>query len=203
VKLAGIVLAAGMGTRMGTSLCSAKQLLPLGGLPILAHVIQNGLSANLDPLILVLGHQAQKIMGAVDVSRVRVVVNSFYRTGMAGSVRAGLRAVPPFCDGAMFLLGDQPLVDKAVLLKLIKAFTGSNIVIPSFGGRQGNPVIFGAGFFPQLQHLKGDRGGRVLFDAYPDHIRQVPVETDSVCFDLDTPEDYERLGQQGESVDGN
>ncbi|MBA3008957.1 MAG: nucleotidyltransferase family protein [Proteobacteria bacterium] len=203
MKLAGIILAAGMGTRMGTDLCRAKQLLPLGGRAVLAHVVENALAAGLDPIILVLGHQAQEIMAAMDVSQVRVVVNPLYRTGMAGSVRAGLGAVPSFCDGAMFLLGDQPLVDKAVLLKLIKAFTGSNIVIPAFEGRQGNPVIFGAGFFSQLQQLKGDRGGRVLFDAYPDHIRQVPVETDSVCFDLDTPEDYERLGQQGESVDGN
>jgi molybdenum cofactor cytidylyltransferase len=194
MSLAGIILAAGMGTRMGTGLCP-KQLLPLGGRPVLARVIENGLAAGLDPLILVLGHQAQSVMAAVDVSRVIVVVNPLYKTGMAGSIRVGIGAVGP-CDGAMFLLGDQPLVDRPVLLKLIQTFSGSGIVMPTFQGRQGNPVIFGAEFFSQLQQLKGDRGGRVLFDAHAEQITRVPVETDGVCFDLDTPEDYSWLCQQ-------
>ena len=202
MSLAGIILAAGMGTRMGTGLCSAKQLLPLGGRPVLARVIENGLAAGLDPLILVLGHQAQpiiaEVMAGVDVSRVIVVVNPLYKTGMASSIRVGLGAVGP-CDGAMFLLGDQPLVDSAILLKLIQAFSGSGIVMPTFQGRQGNPVIFGAEFFSQLQQLKGDRGGRVLFEAHGEKITRVPVETDGVCFDLDTPEDYSWLCQQKES----
>ena len=94
MSLAGIILAAGMGTRMGTGLCSAKQLLPLGGRPVLARVIENGLAAGLDPLILVLGHQAQpiiaEVMAGVDVSRVIVVVNPLYKTGMASSIRVGL-----------------------------------------------------------------------------------------------------------------
>ena len=198
MSLAGIILAAGMGTRMGTGLCP-KQLLPLEGRPVLARVIENGLAAGLDPLILVLGHQAQpiiaEVMAGVDVSRVIVVVNPLYKTGMASSIRVGLGAVGP-CDGAMFLLGDQPLVDSAILLKLIQAFSGSGIVMPTFQGRQGNPVIFGAEFFSQLQQLKGDRGGRVLFEAHGEKITRVPVETDGVCFDLDTPEDYSWLCQQ-------
>lgn len=202
MTLAGIILAAGLGTRMGTGLCPAKQLLPLRGRPVLAHVIQNGLAAQLDPLILVLGHQAQQIMAGIDVSRTRVVVNPLYRTGMAGSIRVGIGAVGPDCDGAIFLLGDQPLVDRSVLLKLIQAFSGSGIVMPTFDGRQGNPVIFGAEFFSQLEQLKGDTGGRVLFEAHAELITRVPVETDGVCFDLDTPEDYHWLCQQKEIPDG-
>jgi molybdenum cofactor cytidylyltransferase len=211
MRLAGILLAAGMGTRMGKGMGQKiqgpKQLLPLSGRPVLGQVIQNGLAAGLDPLVLVLGHEARNIREAVDVSRVHVVENPLYKTGMASSIRAGLGAVAtrcagPGCDGAMFLLGDQPLVDTGVLLRLIRAFTGQGIVIPTFQGRQGNPVIFSAGFFPQLQQLKGDVGGRVLFDAYPEAICRVPVETNGVCFDLDTPEDYHWLCQQEERLDG-
>jgi len=216
MRLAGILLAAGMGTRMGKGMGQKiqgpKQLLSLEGCPVLGYVIRNGLAAGLDPLILVLGHEAPNIREAVDVSRVHVVVNPGYKTGMASSIRAGLGAVAtccdgpgcdgPGCDGAMFLLGDQPLVDTGVLLQLIRAFTGKGIVIPTFQGKQGNPVIFAAGFFPQLQQLKGDVGGRVLFDAYPEAICRVPVETNGVCFDLDTPEDYHWLCQQEGGVDG-
>ena len=189
MKIAGIILAAGMGTRMGTKLCP-KQLLPLGERPVLAQVIQNGLAAKLDPLILVLGHKARSIMAGVDVSQTLVVVNPRYKTGMASSIGVGLGALPPDCDGAMFLLGDQPLVGTAVLLSLIDAFAPDRIVIPTFQGRQGNPVLFGACFFPQLAQLTGDVGGRVLFDDHPEKIIRVPVETHGVCFDLDTPEDY-------------
>jgi len=213
-RIAGVILAAGMGTRMG----STKQLLSLGGRPILECVIQNGLAADLDPLILVLGHEANKIMGVIVESRTRVVMNSRYKSGMSSSIRAGLAAVGPQCDGVMFLLGDQPLVGSPILKTLIQAFTiqgntdqahtdqmqndqshkNRAIVIPSFQGRQGNPVIFGRHFFSKLDRLTGDIGGRALFKSHPENIIQVPVNTDAVCFDLDTPEDYERLCQREE-----
>jgi len=209
IKLAGIILAAGMGTRMGAT----KQLLPLGGRPVLEKVIQNGLAAHLDPLILVLGHEANKIMDRLFLSRARVVINSKYKTGMSSSIKAGLAAIGPLCDGAMFLLGDQPQVPTAILKALIQSYTNQahtkrphtdrphtnqTIVIPTFRGRQGNPVIFGRHFFPELNQLTGDIGGRVLFKAHPEKIIQVPVETNAICFDLDTPEDYATLCQQEE-----
>ncbi len=203
-RVAGIILAAGMGTRMG----SLKQLLPLGGQTVLEKVIQNGLAAGLTPLILVLGHGADKIMGTISLPQARVVINSSYKSGMSSSIRAGLAAVGPHCDGAMFLLGDQPLVASNLLKTLIQSFTnqtyasqphtnrtntGQAIVIPTFQGKQGNPVIFGRHFFPELDRLTGDIGGRVLFKAHPEKIIRLPVKTQAVCFDLDTPEDYERL----------
>lgn len=198
-RIAGIILAAGMGTRMGAT----KQLLPFKGQTILEAVIQKGLAADLDPLILVLGHGANKIMDTISLSQVRVVINPRYKSGMGSSIRAGLAAVGPRCDGAMFLLGDQPLVASAILKELIQAFTNQlptnqfhtdqAIVIPTFKGKQGNPVIFGRHFFPELDRLTGDMGGRVLFKTHPDKIIRLPVETHAVCFDLDTPEAYERL----------
>ncbi len=194
-KMAGIILAAGMGTRMGTQ-GSIKQLLPLGGRPVLERVIQKGLAAGLTPLILVLGHQANAILHKVIVSQARVVINSRYKSGVSSSIRAGLAAVGPRCEGAMFLLGDQPLVDDATFKKLITAASCQKIVIPTFKGKKGNPVIFGRHFFPELNRLTGDIGGRVLFRAHPGKTVEVPVETNAICFDLDTPKDYERLCQQ-------
>ena len=136
-------------------------------------------------------------------TQARVVINSRYKSGMSSSIRAGLAAVGPHCDGAMFLLGDQPLVTGTVLNALIKSYTkhacanhiGQAIVIPTFQGKQGNPVIFGRHFFPELDRLTGGIGGRVLFKTRPEKIIHVPVETRAVCLDLDTPEDYERLCQ--------
>ncbi len=198
-KVAGIILAAGMGTRMGAT----KQLLPLGGQTVLEKVIQNGLAAGLTPLILVLGHGANRIMDTISLSQARVVINSRYKSGMSSSIRAGLAAVGPHCDGAMFLLGDQPLVTSAILKALIQSFTKQTdasqaIVIPTFRGKQGNPVIFGRHFFPELDRLTGDIGGRILFKAHPEKIIRLPLETGAVCFDLDTPEDYERLCRKEE-----
>jgi len=197
VKLAGIILAAGMGTRMGAT----KQLLPLGGRPVLEKVVESGLAVDLTPLVLVLGHGADKILDRVDVSLARVVVNPGYRNGMSSSIKTGLAAIESQCDGAMFLLGDQPLVTSSILKTLIQFYTtlankNQAIVIPTFQGKQGNPVIFGSHFFPELNRLTGDVGGRSLFKSHKKKIIHLPVETNAICFDLDTPEDYKRLCQK-------
>ena len=95
VKMAGIILAAGMGTRMGAT----KQLLALRGRPVLEKVIKNGLAAHLDPLILVLGHEANKIMDTLFLSRTRVVINPGYKTGMSSSIKEGPSLVYFRCFG--------------------------------------------------------------------------------------------------------
>jgi molybdenum cofactor cytidylyltransferase len=96
----------------------------------------------------------------------------------------------------MFLLGDQPLVDGPVLKKLIRAATRKSIVIPTFKGKQGNPVTFGRDFFPELDRLTNDIGGRALFRNHAEKIIPVPVETRAILMDLDTPEDYHWLCRQ-------
>ncbi len=194
-KVAGIILAAGLGKRMG----DLKQLLPFHGKPILAHTIELGRAAGLSPLILVLGHGVEKIQKSIDATAVDIVVNEHYTDGMASSIVEGLNRLAVSrhaeVDGALFLLGDQPLVSEPVIQSICKT-VGQNpdkIIIPTFKGNRGNPVYFGRNFFPELKLLSGDIGGRKLFQRFPESILEVDVDTDAVLTDIDTPEEYNSL----------
>ena len=115
--------------------------------------------------------------------------------GQSTSLVKGLEHVPPDCDGAMFLLGDQPLVKPDIINTLIRAFETSKalIVLPCFHGRRGNPVIISRSLFHRLTSLSADTGARVLFDEFKTAILKVPVEDDSVLVDVDTLADYHHL----------
>lgn len=204
-RVAGIILAAGTGSRMGRT----KQLLPFRGKPILTHVLSNSLASDLNPLVLVLGFQAESIIRTLDTGPAELCINKDYKQGMAASIRAGLNALKlnqiksgpmessqipslPF-DAALFILGDQPLVSPRVLQKITRAWQPGKIVVPRFKGRPGNPVLFDRKFFPDLSALKGDVGGRALFERYSEDVVPLDVESEGICLDVDTPKDYEQL----------
>lgn len=192
-RVAGIVLAAGCSSRMGRS----KQLLFFQGKPLLAHVVSNALASDLDPVVVVLGHGASTIQKNVDLALARVVVNSDYASGQSSSLKKGLACVADCCDGAMFLLGDQPLVGHETINLLIQAFQNTlpPIVIPFYKGRRGNPVIIHGDLFSRINALVGDAGARVLFNRYADTLVAVEIEDAGVIFDVDTWDDFQRLKQ--------
>ena len=195
-RIAGIILAAGTGTRMG----KLKQLLPFRGKPILACPLDQGSAAGLSPVILVLGHEAETVKKSIGKTKADILVNPDYAGGMASSVVAGVRRLDahPQVKGALFLLGDQPLVSRAVIRDIIKTAEKhpDRIIIPVFQGKRGNPVYFGRCFFDDLKTLSGDTGGRSLFRQFPEAVLEVPVETDAILTDIDTPEDYNALCQK-------
>ena len=175
-----------------------KQLLMLQGEPILAHVLEHARNARLDPLIVVLGYGARKVRAQIDFASDTVVVAKDFTLGQSASLKAGLSRVPPHCDGALFLLGDQPLIPSAVMDSLVDGFyrLGKDIIIPTCQGRRGNPVLIGRSLFPQLAALSGDTGARVLFQRYPESIAEIEVKDRRVCIDIDTLEDYRKLKEQ-------
>lgn len=190
-QITGVILAAGSASRMGTT----KQLLPFGRTTLLGQVVKNAGQSALHDIIVVLGHDAEKIQQTIDLSSTAIVMNPDYAKGQSTSLIKGLEHVKPACDGAMFLLGDQPLVTSHVINTLIRAFETSDalIVLPCFHGKRGNPVIISKALFHRLASLSADTGARVLFDEYKTSILKVPFEDDAVLVDIDTLNDYEQL----------
>jgi molybdenum cofactor cytidylyltransferase len=190
-KIAGVLLAAGTASRLGKT----KQLLPFRGSTLLGRVMENAATSDLDELIVVLGHEADRIMQSLDFSRVKTVINPDYAKGQGASLAKGLEAVSPSCAGALFLLADQPLVTPDMINRLIKAFqaSGAPLVIPFYRGSRGNPVLVARSLFPRLLSLSADTGARVLFDEYQASILKVAFDTDAVLVDVDTARDYEAL----------
>jgi len=187
----GIILAAGRSLRMGEN----KLLLPFGGKPILQHVIDAALLSSLSPLVLVLGSDSDTIRSQVESGTAFVVENHDFSCGYGSSLQVGLRALSVSCAGAMFLLGDQPLVTVATIEKLILAFQKEpeRWVAPSWNGQRGNPVITPASWFDRIFALKGDTGPREHLKDPSARLKLVDVEDIGVVFDIDSPEDYERL----------
>ena len=191
VRITGIVLAAGMASRMG----QVKQLLPFRGKTILDVVLRNAVASRLHSTILVLGHAAALIEQKVGLEGVTTVINRQYRDGQSTSLQAGLAAVSKDTDAAMFLLGDQPLVTTALIDRIIDAYEQSRspLTIPFFDGKRGNPVIVDRCLFDEIKQLSGDSGARTLFRSHADQIRKVPIADSAIHFDIDTWQDYRRL----------
>ena len=192
-KVAGIILAAGEGTRMGRT----KQSLPFRGKTILECVVESALASGLHRVVAVLGHQADLLEPLLEKSGVEVVVNPLYRQGQSSSLKSGLYALTVESEAALFLLGDQPLVTPALIDRILAAYRASPspIVLPLFEGRRGNPVLFSRETFPRIEALGEDCGARPLFQEYAARLLSVPVDDPAIHFDIDTQEDYQRLLQ--------
>jgi molybdenum cofactor cytidylyltransferase len=193
-RISAIILAAGMSRRMG----QAKQLLPLGGSTVLAQTIQNVRSVAVDEVVLVLGFSAEAICGQLPqplLEGFKVLVNQAYEQGMASSLRQGLSALDVHSDAALIILGDQPFVLPRTLDLIVKEYrrSGAHIVIPSYQGVRGNPVLLDRSIFSEAMALEGDAGCRAIFSKHLGEIVNVEVEDEGVLLDIDDEDDYQRL----------
>jgi molybdenum cofactor cytidylyltransferase len=201
--VSGIILAAGMSTRMGRP----KQLLPLGGEPLLQRVIDAAAASRLDEVIVVLGHAAGGIEQALRLPpKARTVRNERYAEGMSTSVVAGLRAADARADAAALLLGDQPAMTAALIDAVIDAYAAGRepIVRPSHaaagGGHvPGHPVVIARRLWPEAEALRGDDGLRAIIAARPQELREMEIAAPPPA-DIDTREEYEQaLGEEGDA----
>lgn len=189
--VSALLLAAGESQRMG----HLKQLLPLGGSTLIEVALENLLRSRLQEVIVVLGFGAEEIRPRVEAKGVRVAVNPRYKEGMASSLRVGLDALDPRAEGILVALADQPFIPPEVIDRLIEAFQGTSkgIVVPTFQGRRGHPVIFHRRYMEELRSLSGDQGGRELLHRNPEDLLEVEVDCPGVITDIDTLEDYWRF----------
>ena len=190
-SIPGIILAAGKSKRMGQN----KLLLDFHNKPILQHVIDAAKQSSLSPLILVLGTNSEHVKSRIDSGDVDIVENPDLTLGYSSSLHVGLNALKKPCTGAMFILGDQPLVTIETIEKLIAAFQKEpeRWVAPSWNGRRGNPVITPASWFDRIFALTGDTGPREHLKDPDARLKLVDVDDRGVVFDIDNPEDYEQL----------
>ncbi len=186
--IAAVVLAAGRSTRMGAV---NKMLAEIGGKPLVRIATEQALSSRAKPVIVVTGHERDKVEQALNGLNVRFVHNPDFADGLAGSVKTGIAAVPAESDGAIVCLGDMPQVDSTLIDRLIASFDperGALVVVPSIDGRRGNPVVWSRRFFNDLMAITGDIGARHLIGQYAEAVVEVPVTGEAALTDVDTPE---------------
>ncbi|MCK9917897.1 molybdopterin-binding/glycosyltransferase family 2 protein [Microbacteriaceae bacterium K1510] len=189
-RIAAVVLAAGRSTRMGPV---NKLTAEIGGKPLVRIAAEHALASHASPVIVVTGHEREKVETALAGLPVRTVYNPDYAEGLGSSLKAGIGAVPKDADGAIVCLGDMPQVDARLIDQLVDAFDperGALVVVPSIGGLRGNPVLWSRRFFPALMGISGDIGARNLIASYAEAVVEVPVTGAAALTDVDTPESF-------------
>ncbi|MEA2263931.1 MAG: molybdenum cofactor cytidylyltransferase [Acidobacteriaceae bacterium] len=199
-RVGAIILAAGRSTRMG----EAKPLLRLGESTVLGQTLENVRGAGVDEIVLVLGFSAETVRQQLPTSGIgglKIVVNQAYMQGMASSLRAGLSAVGPRIDAVLIVLADQPFIRPETLDRIVDRYRQSHaqIVIPSYKGFRGNPVLLDRSLFPEVMALDGDIGCRAIFGSHLEGIVKAEVEDVGILLDIDTKDDYVRLQGFGQS----
>jgi molybdenum cofactor cytidylyltransferase len=187
-NVAAIVLAAGRATRMGGP---NKLLAEINRKTLVRSVVEQALASKASSVIVVTGHQDQEVRRALDGLAVTFTHNPRFASGLASSVKTGIAAVPADADAAVVCLGDMPLIDAALIDRLIDAFAPertSLIAMPVSEGRRGNPVLWSRRFFAELMALEGDIGARHLIERHGEAVAEVAVEGPGAFLDIDTPE---------------
>ena len=189
LRVDAVVLAAGLSRRTGRM---NKLLAPVDGVPMVAQVVHMALASRAARVVVVTGHESERVAAALDELPVQVVHNDEYESGLASSLRAGIDALEPGVDGALICLADMPSVDRRVMDALVEAFDppGRSICVPTCDGERGNPVLWGSGFFKRIRTLSGDEGARQLLSEFADQVVEVPLDDQGILQDFDTPEDF-------------
>ncbi len=187
-KVAAVILAAGMSSRMG----APKLLAEVGGRPIVRHVVDATLSSSARPVIVVTGSHAGEVEKALAGLQIMIVKNPDFAKGLSESLKHGLGMVPPDCDAALVLLADMPGIGTALIEKLVAAFDpaeGRAICVATRRGKRGNPVLWARRFFPEIMRLEGDVGAKSLMGLYGEFVCEVEADDDGPITDIDTPAD--------------
>lgn len=192
-RVAGIVLAAGAGTRHRGAF---KLLLPYRGGTVVGAAVSAAVEAGLAPVVAVLGHRAPEVREALEGREARTVVAADWERGQAASLARGIEVVSedPDVDAAAVLLGDEPGMRSGVVRRAAARWREGEapVVRCVYRDRPGHPVIFDRSCFGELAALTGDQGARAWLERNRDRVHEVEVDRPAPV-DLDTREDYERL----------
>jgi molybdenum cofactor cytidylyltransferase len=191
---AGILLAAGTSSRMGTP----KQLLAAHGQSLLAQIIHEAVNSDLGSVVLVLGYRAEEIRDAIgNVLRhpkLKLIENRFYKQGISTSIIAGLKEAEKESDHVMILLADMPHIKTNLINLLLHQYLDSNLPLGAIEieGKRSHPVVFNRTLYHRLYRLKGDVGARELFREHGHRVCLVEPLDFVDDRDIDTREDYVR-----------
>lgn len=188
--LTAVVLAAGCSTRMQTR---NKLLLPWGEKRLLQVVVETLLTVPFEKVVVVIGHEHQKVEQLLQGYALRMVYNEQYAEGMSSSIRKGVEAVEDPGSGYLLALGDMPWIRQDTVERLCMTFPRRDpgaIAVPAMGRRRGHPVVFGKFYRRELLQLEGDRGASSLLHRHAENVLEVSVEDPGIFKDVDTPEAY-------------
>ena len=199
MRVVGVVLAAGLSRRMG----HLKALLSFGEQTVIEHVINPLMAADLARIAVVLGHRAEEIAAVIAPLAVQILYNPDYRHGMTTSVQTALRAIDPVPDAYLLALVDQPQIGLQPIQQLLAAFTRTRkgVIIPTYAGKRGHPIILAARYRQEVLALGPTQGLNLVTRGHPDDTLELPLDCDDILRDMDYQADYEAELQRWQQRD--
>jgi CTP:molybdopterin cytidylyltransferase MocA len=186
VKAAGLILAAGAGTRFGDE---TKQLASLRGRPLLAYAL-DAMTAAVDRVVVVLGHDADAIQARIDFGAATVAICEDWARGQGFSLRRGVAALAG-AEAVVITLGDQPFITPQVIDGALDQLEGYDAVRAVYDGAPGHPVVLGSRVLAAVGELEGDAGARELLARF--HVRTWEAGHLASATDIDTQEELSKL----------
>lgn len=189
-----IILAAGASTRMKRQ----KLLLPYNGRTIIQTVVENAAQSVNSNILVVLGSHREQIQEQIVNYQVKFCVNENYLDGMLSSAICGFRALPASANAALIFLGDQPQIPSEVAGLVIETWLQSKkgIVMPTFNGKRGHPVLIETQYKTEIEKLDPNKGLRTLSEKFKDDVIEVECDVAEILRDIDTPEEYEEISKK-------
>jgi CTP:molybdopterin cytidylyltransferase MocA len=187
-QVAAILLAAGRSSRMG----AFKPLLPFGNKSVIECCVDYLRAAGLEEIVVVLGHRAEDIRRRI--SGVTFAVNPDPDSEMGASIAAGVRELSDTAQATLIALVDHPAVPPTIVTELLESWkSGARLVIPTWQGRGGHPVLVDLSFRRELLNLPATGGLRAFFEAHAHEVKRLPVDSPFIARDMDTWDDYRTL----------
>jgi molybdenum cofactor cytidylyltransferase len=184
--LAAAILAAGESRRMGTP----KALLPYRGRTFAEYLVEAMTHPRVGIIRIVLGARAEELQEKLNAGEGSIVINDHWEKGQLSSIQAAIRSLPQGAtEGVMICPVDHPLISAKLVNKLIEAFDSraDRIVLPTFKGRRGHPVIFHASLYDELLGASVNVGARQVVWAHEEEVLEVPTEEEGVILNLNDP----------------
>ncbi len=199
--ISAILLAAGQSLRMNGE---NKLIKEIDGIPLINYSIKNILGSSISEVIVILGHEDKKIKNIIDRNKkINFIYNDDFKSGMASSIKIGISNISKKADAFFVCMGDMPNVNQNIYNKLIKARYNYNkklkpqhrkeIVIPTYEGKNGNPILFSKFMKKDIMTIKGDIGAKEIIKLNEKKVLHIPFGGNGVILDFDTQEDFNSL----------
>ena len=189
--ISAILLAAGQSKRMTGENKLTKEIK---GSPLIKHSIKNILASSIDELIIVLGYQKEIIEKLIDKNeKIKFVFNKDFENGMASSIKTGLNNLSEKTESFFICLGDMPMVNHNIYNQLIKSKDNKEIIVPTYKGQQGNPVLFNKSMKEKVLDVTGDSGAKKILELNKDKILNLEINDQSITKGFDIQDNFNSL----------
>ena len=186
--ISAILLAAGLSKRMDGENKLTKKIK---GIPLIKHSVKNILVSSIDELIVVLGYQKEVIKKIIDKhEKVKFVFNANFENGMASSIKTGLNHLSEKTEAFFICLGDMPMVNHDIYNQMIKLKNNKEIIVPTYKGQQGNPVLFSNSMKEKIITIQDDMGAKKILELNKNKILYLETNNINVTKDFNTQNNF-------------